>query len=326
MTRFPRPAAGEGGENPAFARDVLQGLARPAKAIPCTWLYDRQGCDLFEAITGLPEYYLTRTEIAMLDTHLEDMVHPVGRQAVVVELGSGSSRKTPALLRALTAPRAYVPVDIAGDYLREVVARLARVFAGLAIRPVVADFTRPFRLPAGLGASPWPRLGFFPGSTIGNLSPAQASAFLRRLARTLGAGAFLLVGADCTRDPGVLIPAYDDPRGITADFNRNLLARINRELGANFDVGRFTHEARYRSGSGHRPGRVEMHLVSTCRQEATVLGRRFAFAAGESIHTENSHKYSPREFRLLARAAGWLPLRCWQDPQRRFSVHLLRLP
>lgn len=314
--------------NAAFARAVLAGLAQTPKAIPCTWLYDRRGSELFEAITHLDVYYPTRTELAILDTHLAEMVAPVGRGAVVVEIGSGSSRKTPKLLRALAAPRAYVPVDIAHDFLLDSITLLARTFAGLHIEPIVADFTRRFHLPAALASPALPRLGFFPGSTIGNLAPAEAVAFLRRMAQTLGPDAHMLIGADCTRDPAVLLPAYDDPQGITAAFNLNLLERINRELGADFALDRFRHEARCCGGHlGHPrdPVRIEMHLVSRVAQTGRLLGREVHFAAGESIHTENSYKYSASEFAALANAGGWLPAGYWHDAQRRFAVHLLQL-
>lgn len=312
--------------NGAFARAVVAGLSQAAKAIPCTWLYDRRGSELFEEITHLDVYYPTRTELAIFDAHIEEMVRPIGRGAVVVEIGSGSSRKTPKLLRALPSPHAYVPVDIAHDFLLESIALLARAFAGLHIQPLVADFMHPFSLPAALRAPDTPRLGFFPGSTVGNLSPEEAQAFLRRIAQTLGPAAYLLIGTDCTRSPAVLLPAYDDPQGVTAAFNLNLLARINRELGGDFALDRFRHEVRYLPGDRRQPARIEMHLVSRDAQTVRLLDRQFRFATGESIHTENSYKYSPAEFVALAHAAGWRAVGCWHDAQRRFAVHLLRLP
>lgn len=310
-----------GGIDAAFAAAVLDGLAQTQKRIPSAWLYDRRGSELFEEITGLAEYYPTRTEIAILEAHAADMARPVGRAAVLVEIGSGSSRKTPILLRALTEPHAYVPVDLAHDFFLASARALTREFAHLRVQPLVADFTLPFALPDELLAPERPRLGFFPGSTIGNLSPAGAIAFLRLMAGTLGPGARMLVGTDCTRDPAALLPAYDDARGVTAAFNLNLLTRINRELGGDFAVDGFGHEARYRADLG----RVEMHLVSRRAQSVRLCGRRFAFTVGETIHTENSHKYSRDDFRALARAAGWLPEDAWNDRQQRFCVHLLRL-
>lgn len=311
--------------NEAFAGAVLEGLTQQQKTIPCVWLYDRRGSELFEAITGLDEYYPTRTEIGIFTAHLPEMVQTVGIGAVVVEIGSGSSRKTPALLRALSEPHAYVPVDIAQEFVLESTGLLARIFPELLIRPLIADFNRPFELPADLMSAHRPRLCFFPGSTIGNLCPWEAEAFLRRMGDTLGIGAHMLIGVDCTRNADILLPAYDDTRGITAAFNLNILERINRELNGDFVLDHFRHQARYRSGTGRTPGRVEMHLVSTCAQAAQACGRRFLFSAGESIHTENSYKYSPAEFRRLATIAGWLPVHCWSDPQQRFNVHLLRL-
>lgn len=331
--RLPREA-GAAGLNTAFAAAVLEGLAQPQKRISSAWLYDRRGSELFEEITGLAEYYPTRTEIGILEAHAPEMARPVGRAAVIVEIGSGSSRKTPILLRALVEPHAYVPIDIAHDFFLASAHALAREFAGLRICPLVADFTQPFALPDALRSETRPRLGFFPGSTIGNLSPAGAIAFLRIMAGALGPGACMLVGTDCTHDPTLLLPAYDDTRGVTAAFNLNLLARINRELGGEdgeeagnggecFALGAFRHEARYRRE--RNLGRIEMHLVSRRAQSIRLCGRRFDFAAGETIHTENSYKYSRDDFRALARAAGWLPEDCWSDARQRFCVHLLRL-
>ncbi|QEL64943.1 hypothetical protein OTERR_14670 [Oryzomicrobium terrae] len=305
----------------AFAANVLEGLAQPQKRISSAWLYDRRGSELFEEITHLPEYYPTRTEISLLEAHVDDMARPVGPGAVVVEIGSGSSRKTPLLLRALAAPHAYVPLDLAEEFLWESARTLAREFSGLRIAPLLADFTQPFALPDDLQAPERPRLGFFPGSTIGNLSPAGAIAFLRLMAGALGADALMLIGTDCTRDPAALLPAYDDTRGVTAAFNLNLLARINRELGADFALAGFRHEARYRADLG----RIEMHLVSRRPQRVRLCGRHFDFAAGETIHTENSYKYSRDDFCALAHAAGWLAEGSWSDRQQRFCIHRLRL-
>lgn len=337
--RLPRET-GAAGLNAAFAAAVLEGLAQPQKRISSAWLYDRRGSELFEEITGLAEYYPTRTEIGILEAHAPDMARPVGRTAVLVEIGSGSSRKTPILLRALAEPYAYVPIDLAHDFFLASAHALAREFAGLRICPLIADFTQPFALPDELRSEARPRLGFFPGSTIGNLSPGGAIAFLRIMAGALGPGAYMLIGTDCTHDPTLLLPAYDDTRGVTAAFNLNLLARINRELGdkdggdggsgedrgasgERFALGAFRHEARYRRERGL--GRIEMHLVSRRAQSVRLCGRRFDFAAGETIHTENSYKYSRDDFRALARAAGWLPEDCWSDARQRFCVHLLRL-
>lgn len=303
----------------AFAWAALDGLAQPQKSIPCTWLYDRRGSELFEQITTLEEYYPTRLEIGLLRRHGAEMAVAIGDTAVVVEIGSGSSRKTPLLLRQLQAPRAYVPVDIAPHCLEASVAMLKAEFADLPMYPLVADFNQPLRLPAELRTSVCRHLCFFPGSTIGNLDPEEARAFLRRMASSLGPEAWMLIGVDTTRDPTALIPAYDDPGGVTAAFNLNLLTRLNRELGSDFDLSAFRHEVRYDA----RHGRIEMHLVSRHAQTVRLLGKRFRFEAGESVHTENSYKYPVADFQALAESAGWQPARCWTDGKAHFSIHLL---
>ena len=306
-----------------FARAVLDGLAQPQKRIPCEWLYDRRGSELFELITELPEYYPTRTEIALLRQHAGEIADAVGNAAVVVEIGSGSSRKTPLLLGALDQPQAYVPVDIAAHCLDAAVRRLRADFAefnNVALLPLLADFNAPLSLPAPLGEAVGTKLGFFPGSTIGNLDPDAALAFLQRMAGTLGARGMMLIGVDMTADADLLIPAYDDAAGVTAAFNLNLLQRANRELEADFAPAAFRHQARY----DRVRGRVEMHLVSRWRQTAQVLGERFDFAEGESIHTENSYKYPIADFQALAGRAGWSAVGCWCDARQRFSLHLLR--
>lgn len=306
----------------ALAWAALDGLARKRKSLPCTWLYDERGSELFEQITTLDEYYPTRTEIALLQRHAPDIARIVGSTLVVVEIGSGSSRKTPVLLRQLEAPRAYVPVDIAAHCLEASAAMLKAEFAGLPVYPLVADFNHPLRLPTELRRPGCRHLCFFPGATIGNLDREEARAFLGRMAESLGPEAWMLIGVDITRDPAVLLPAYDDPGGVTAAFNLNLLARLNRELGSDFSMDGFRHEARYEPA----PGRIEMHLVSRRSQVVHLLGRVFHFEAGESIHTENSYKYAVEDFQALARAGGWDPARCWLDGGRRFSLHLLGRP
>lgn len=238
---------------------------------------------------------------------------------VLVEFGSGSSRKTSLLLSALACIPVYVPIDLAGESLAEAADWLSERHDGLAIRPLVADFTKTHTLPV---VARRPRkLGFFSGSTIGNLTPGEAQAFLVNAARLLGRGAAFLVGVDLKKDPAILIPAYNDRRGVTAAFNLNLLERINRELDGDIDVGRFAHDAIY----DERLGRIEMHLVSLVRQTVRVLGREFRFTEGERIHTENSHKYTIAEFQALARTAGWRPAEAWTDAGNHFSLHLVRL-
>lgn len=306
--------------DPAFARDVLAGLARTQKSIPCTWLYDHRGSALFEQITTLPEYYPTRTETWILERCAAQIAAEAGPRAVVVELGSGSSRKTPLLLAALDAPSLYVPVDISAQFLAESVAALRPRFPALAIEPLVADFTRLGALPVlARGAPGARRLVFFPGSTIGNFVPEAAVALLERVGTAVGRGALMVVGADATHDPALLIPAYNDAQGVTAAFDKNLLLRINRELGGDFAPSAFRHQARW--DAQHQ--RVEMHLVSEYTQRVSVLGHAFRFAAGESIHTENSYKYGLVRFQALAQRAGWAQRQLWMDGQSRFALHVL---
>ena len=301
--------------DPHFRADVLAGFARRPRAIPARWFYDRHGSELFEAITALPEYYPTRTEAAILAAIRPELAALTGEGRAVVEFGSGSSAKTPLLLGAV-APAAYVPIDISGDFLRESARSLGAGFPGLAILPVEADFTRPFALPPAIAGLP--RLGFFPGSTIGNLAPAEAVDLLRAMRDTLGVGAQLLIGMDRVKDVAQLVAAYDDAAGVTAAFNLNLLARINRELGGTIPLDAFAHEARWNDDAA----RIEMHLVATRDATFAVAGERFAMAAGETIHTENSHKYGARDARLLLRAGGWTPVAEWTDPEGRFAALL----
>jgi len=309
--------------DPQFEADVLEGLDDDQKHIPSIWLYDRRGSELFEEITEVAEYYPTRTEMRLLAGLAPELAAEVGGVDTLVEIGSGSSRKTRLLLAAMESLERYVPVDISADFLRDAVAGLARDFPHLAVQPVVADFTQAFALPssrraAGDGAG---NLGFFPGSTIGNFTPAAAVDLLTQLGRTLGARSRLLIGVDTTQDPALLIPAYDDAAGVTAEFNLNLLDRINRELEGEFDRRDFRHLAR------HDPheGRIEMHLVSQRAHEVRVRGRTFAFAQGKTIHTENCYKHSPSRFLHLAHAAQWRLERSWQDGGRTgFTVYLLR--
>lgn len=304
-------------ENADFLQSVLEGLSKPQKQIPPRFFYDYRGSELFEEITELDAYYPTRTEIGILTAAGADLGNLVGRDAAVVEFGAGSSRKTPLLLNALKDPLAYIPIDISGDFLTEMTGRLHEAFPGMKMLPVVADFMQPLTLPPLPINSP--RLGFFPGSTIGNLNPQEAHTFLTRAGEILGPGGQLLIGVDTRKDIKLLLKAYDDPDGVTADFNLNLLVRANHELGSDFDLTAFRHEARWNASAS----RIEMHLVSTKAQSVTIAGQNFAFKEGESIHTENSHKFSVREFQLLARAAGWEPDALWLDENRHFSVHLL---
>ena len=303
-----------------FAEAVLKGLSSPRKRLPCQYFYDAAGSELFEEITRLEEYYPTRTETAILRQHARSMARPAGRDAVLVEFGSGSSRKTELVLAALDHPLAYVPIDVSQSALTDAWTRLEQRFPDLEIVPVHANFTEALRLPAGI--QPHAKLGFFPGSTIGNFDPPDAGRLLAHFARVLGTGSRLIVGVDLDKDPRRLEAAYDDAKGVTAHFNLNLLERINRELGGDFDLARFQHRAVY----DQEFKRIEMHLVSRVAQTVRLLGRSFQFSAGESIHTENSYKYSLEQFRALARGAGWQPARTWTDANRDFSVHELVTP
>ena len=301
--------------DPAFRRDVLNGLAGRPRAIPPRWFYDRTGSELFEAITALPEYYVTRTERSLLESAAGEIAALAGPGRAIVEFGSGSSAKTTILLAA-TRPAAYVPIDISRDFLLESAARLAKAFRGLPINPVDRDFTEALRLPAALDGAP--RLGFFPGSTIGNLLVPEAVDLLRRMAAALGDGAMLLIGVDRIKDTSVLLPAYDDAQGVTAAFNLNLLHRINRELGGSAPVEAFRHLVRWNDAEA----RIEMHLGAVRDVQFEVDGLHFAMAEGETIHTENSLKYGSRDASVLLRAGGWTPIADWTDEQERFSLIL----
>ena len=315
--------ADESSHNAALAHDVLTGLSQARKTLPCIWFYDHRGSVLFEDITRTPEYYPTRTETRLLQGLRAEVAEVVGPGAQLVELGSGSSTKTRLLLQAMPSLAAYVPVDISKTFLSQSVAALSADFPNLVVQPVAADFTAHFELPQsplapqGRGGV---RLGFFPGSTIGNFSPQQATELLRQFAQALGPQSWLLIGVDTTQNPALLLPAYDDARGVTAAFNLNLLSRINRELGANFQLNRFHHAARFNPAEG----RIEMHLISEVHQTVQVLGHRFEFRAGESIHTENAYKYSASSFRTLAGHAGWRGRRVWSDSHGTgFAVFLM---
>lgn len=303
------------GVDPAFRADVLAGLAEPQKAIPARWFYDDAGSRLFEDITQLPEYYLTRAETGILTERADEFAALIGPGRAVVEFGSGSSLKTPLLLSACQ-PSAYVPLDIAGDFLRAAAADLAAKFPGLPVYPVEADFMRRVELPPQVESLP--KLGFFPGSTIGNMVPATATDLLRSMRATLGEGALLLIGMDLVKDTGVLIAAYNDAAGVTARFNRNLLHRINRELEGDIPVDAFAHAARWNDVYA----RIEMHLVARRDVAFAVSGHGFAMREGETIHTENSHKFTRRTSNMLLAAGGWEPRARWTDSAGQFSLLL----
>lgn len=305
------------GQRAALRADALAGLTAPRKTLPCKWLYDAEGARLFEAITRQPEYYPSRTEIGILREQAPAIAAAVGPGATVVEFGPGDGGKAVLLLSRLDAPAAYVPVEIAPEWLDAVAARVSEEVPGVPVLPVVADFTRAFALPPGMPRGR--RLGFFPGSTIGNFEPTDAADLLRRFRAALGPGARLLLGADLVKDRAVLEAAYDDAAGVTAAFNLNLLHRLNRELGTDFDLSAFRHRAVWNA----EEERMEMHLEALHAQRARLAGREIRFAAGETIHTENSHKYRPERLEALADAAGWKARAMWTDAGRLFSVWLL---
>jgi L-histidine N-alpha-methyltransferase len=302
-----------------FAQDVMAGLAADQKHLPAKYFYDERGSALFEAITALPEYYPTRTELSILSERATEIARLVPTGAALIEFGSGSTSKARILLREATMLSAYVPVDISATFLGEEATRLQRDLPHLDVLPVAADFCKPFELPPQVSARP--RVGFFPGSTIGNFEPHEAAQFLRHAARLLGPGATFIIGVDLIKDFAVLKAAYNDAAGVTAAFNLNLLRRINRELKANFDLAQFRHYAFY----NREQRRIEMHLASRTAQRVRVRGRTFDFRRGETIHTENSYKYAIESFRALAAGAGWSTAAVWTDPQQYFSVYALVL-
>ena len=297
--------------------EVVDGLSKPqhARTLPCKFFYDEAGSRLFDQITELPEYYQTRTELAILQGCAGELADRLGGDVTLVEYGSGSSYKTRVLLDALDLAR-YVPIDISRWYVLTSARKLAGEYPGLDIRPVCADYAQSIRLPHDDDE----RVGFFPGSTIGNFTPPAAKAFLRRVADTLGGGGRLLVGVDLKKDPAVLHAAYNDAAGVTARFNLNLLARLDRELGGDFDPAAWRHHAPYNP----RDGRVEMYLVAADDRVVRVGGRRFAFERGEAIHTENSYKYTVAGFTRLAADGGFDREAVWTDADERFAVVLLR--
>ncbi|MBC8240495.1 MAG: L-histidine N(alpha)-methyltransferase [Alphaproteobacteria bacterium] len=296
---------------------ALAGLGATPKTLPSKYFYDERGSKLFELICELPEYYVTRVETALLGEFAGQAAALMGDGASIIEFGTGSSEKIGILLGALERPAAFVAVDISPTALRAAAETMARDFPNLAVHGVCADFTQPVALPEMPGAGR--RVVFFPGSSLGNFNPEQSVDFLANAARLIGPGGGMLIGIDVKKDEAILNAAYDDAQGVTAAFNLNLLRHLNRECGANFDLDAFSHRAFYNAGAG----RVEMHLVSLHAQTVTLGGQSIAFAEGETIHTENSYKYSIPEFQDLARRAGCEPVRAWTDAEGLFSLHYL---
>jgi L-histidine Nalpha-methyltransferase len=309
---------------PGIAEDreeILRGLTSVQKRLSPKYFYDKRGSELFDRICSLPEYYLTRTELKLMEAHLDEVASLVGERAAVIEFGAGSNIKVRLLLDRLVRPAAYVPVDISPEFLLEQVESLRGDYPDVHMQPVFADFTRPFDLPEH-PVMPERNLVFFPGSTIGNFTRSRALEVLEVMAAEAKPGGALLIGVDLQKDPAILRAAYNDSEGVTAQFNLNLLNRLNRELGADFDLDKFRHEAVY----DEQEHRIEMRLVSTRRQQVSVAGVPIAFTAGEYIITEYSHKYSPEEFHALARRAGFSPQRTWIDDERLFSLQYMTVP
>jgi len=311
---FPESVAADS----VFLADVRAGLSKPQKTLSPKYFYDAAGSELFEQITALPEYYPTRTEVGILDARGDEIAAYLPKQAALVEFGSGSTAKLRRLLNHLPDLAAYVPVDVSGEFLAEQATTLRRDFPDLTVEPVVADFTKPFTLPETTGMAP--RAGFFPGSTVGNFEPEEARALLDSFGAILGPDALLILGVDLVKDTARLEAAYDDAAGVTAAFNMNLLKRINHELGGDFDLDAFRHKAVFNPTAS----RIEMHLESCKDQNVRIGSETFAFRAGETIHTENSYKYTLDSFKDLAARAGWQSVTVWTDPEALFSVHVLR--
>jgi dimethylhistidine N-methyltransferase len=310
----------EGPEMEDFKTEVLENLSRERKTLPCKFFYDKTGSALFDRICELDEYYPTRTEISLLERHGGEFAELSGRACHVIEFGSGSSVKVKLLLDQLDEPATYTAIDISREHLIDSTTALAEEFPELDVEAVWADYTQPLSMGQENGAT-GRRLGFFPGSTIGNFSPEEAHEFLERSAETIGPGGSMLIGVDLKKDEDTLIAAYNDREGVTAAFNENLLARINRELDGDFNLSAFSHDAVYNRDRG----RIEMHLVSECDQTARIGDRSFDFRAGETIHTENSYKYSIEQFQGLCREANYEPVQAWTDPAGMFSLHYLNV-
>jgi L-histidine Nalpha-methyltransferase len=305
----------------SFRDEVIAGLSKPNKDLACKFFYDEQGAALFDAICALPEYYPTRTEISIMQENAASIRALIGPDARIIEFGGGNSRKIRLLLDFLEKPCAYIPIDISRDYLFRGAGILAADYPNLEIAAVCADYLQPLNLPQLQAPTTGRAVVFFPGSTIGNLHHQDAAGFLANAHQVLGPCGGLLIGVDLKKDPAILHAAYNDRQGITADFNLNLLRRINRELGGNFSIKDFRHEAIYNIAAG----RIEMYLISNRSQQVVIDGQIFEFANDERIHTENSYKYTVAEFQQLARDVGFVPQQVWQDGQQLFSIHYLEV-
>lgn len=301
----------------SFRQDVIAGLSAQRKTLPCKYFYDEAGSRLFEDICDLEEYYLTRTELSLLNQVIDDIAHRIGPDVTIIEPGSGAGTKIRLLLESLDSPQSYIPVEISKEALLQSVEALSAAFPDIEMQPIAGDFDQVFSRPDYFKASAAKkRVVFFPGSTIGNFDPVAALGFLKKIARTVGKGGGLLIGVDLIKDRHVLLDAYNDANGVTEAFNKNLLQRINNELQGEFELDAFAHRSIY--SEDHN--RIEMHLVSQYEQSVKVDGHRFAFRANESIHTENSHKYSVDSFRELAAGAGFGLVDCWRDDKNWFAV------
>ena len=305
---------------PAFHKEILKGLRKPQKTIQAKFFYDKKGSQLFEEITALEEYYPTRTEISILEQYRKEIAFRIGEDSLLIEFGSGSSKKIRILLDELRSLTAYMPIDISKEFLQESTEDLSLHYPELMIEAVCADYTNFSQL--SFVKTEAKKVAFFPGSTIGNFEPLLAQKFLSRIARTLDEGDGMIIGVDLKKDPQVLHAAYNDVKGVTAEFNRNLLRRINRELKSNFALEHFHHYAFYQP----RLGRIEMHLISQCNQRVHIGDEEISFLEGETIHTENSYKYTVNEFQDLARNNGFIPRDVWMDPNHLFGVFYLEVP
>lgn len=309
------------GQAPAeFLLDLKQGLARQRKSISPKYFYDAPGSDLFDQICKLPEYYPTRTELSILQKHAREIALHLGPHAEILEFGAGSMQKVRVLLDAMDRPARYIPIDISAEHLHASALKMTKAYPHLQVEPLTADYTQDLVLPPDMPPE-GRRVGFFPGSTLGNFEPLEALRFMRMCARTLQGGS-LILGADLVKSPERLHAAYNDTQGVTADFNRNVLARANRELGANFQLDQFVHSAFYNAPFQ----RIEMHLMSTCQQSVQVGGASFSFAQGETLHTENSYKFTVDGLRQLAQRAGFTPGQTWTDPDQQFCLLWLDAP